>query len=292
MTFGIVASGGPSLDALEQMATSHGSASDEPVLELQGVWKRYHHTDVLKGVDLKVRRGEKVCVIGPSGGGKSTLLRCCNLLELPSRGNVRFLGQPLWAADSGHRSGRSAEVSAARKRIGMVFQQFDLFPHMTARQNVTFGPVHALGTSKDDAMRTADRLLTDMGLEQFRDSYPRHLSGGQQQRVAIARALAMRPELMLFDEPTSALDPEMVGEVLSLMVKLADAGMTMVIVTHEMRFARRIADRVVVLDGGELIESGPPSVIFEQPTHERTRQFLTAVLNPFAADSPHRVSAP
>jgi len=237
-----------------------------PVVIYQGVVKTFGAFTALDGVDAKVHAGEVVCLIGPSGSGKSTLLRCTNALESIQGGQVIFDGAPLPVAEK--------EVRLVRRRMGMVFQNFELFPHMSAVENVCSGPVTVLGTGKSEALDQAHLLLSKVGLAEKAESYPSMLSGGQQQRVAIARALAMSPEVMLFDEPTSALDPETVGEVLSVMTDLANEGMTMIVVTHEMGFARRVGQWTVVLDKGRVIEEGPPEQIFDHPNEERTRDFL------------------
>jgi len=241
--------------------------ADAPILSARDVRKRYGDVVALDGVSLEVRRGEVVCLIGPSGSGKSTLLRCLNALEAVDGGTVAFEGRDIHAG--------ADDARLVRRRMGMVFQNFELFPHLTVLRNVTIGPttVLKLGTGAADARATA--LLAKVGLADKAAVHPAALSGGQQQRVAIARALAMEPALMLFDEPTSALDPETIGEVLAVMKGLADDGMTMVVVTHEMDFARRVADRVVVFDRGRVIEVGPPKQIFEAPHATRTRDFLS-----------------
>ncbi|HWL60894.1 MAG TPA: amino acid ABC transporter ATP-binding protein [Microbacteriaceae bacterium] len=251
-----------------------------PVVEAVGVHKRYGHNDVLRDVDLIVERGEVVCLIGPSGSGKTTLLRTLNHLETIEGGIIRINGRLI-----GYRQERDRlyelsqrEVCRRRERIGMVFQHFNLFPHMTALENIIEGPVGVRRTPRRKAVERAHQLLARVGLADKAEAYPAQLSGGQQQRVAIARALAMEPELMLFDEPTSALDPELVGEVLAVMRDLADSGMTMVVVTHEMGFAQQVADRVVFMSDGTIVETGPPSQIIGNPIHQRTREFIQAVL--------------
>jgi polar amino acid transport system ATP-binding protein len=241
--------------------------ADAPVLSYEDVRKRYGDIVVLNGISMQVQRQEVVCLIGPSGSGKSTLLRCTNGLETINGGTIRLDGVPL---PQDRRS-----LHAVRRRMGMVFQNFELFPHRTVVANVMMGPMTALKLPRKDADARARALLEKVGLSDKADSYPANLSGGQQQRVAIARALAMQPEVMLFDEPTSALDPETVGEVLNVMQQLAREGMTMLVVTHEMTFARRVAHRVVVLDQGRIIEEGPPAQIFEAPLVSRTRDFLS-----------------
>lgn len=242
----------------------------DEAIRVQGLEKRFGDLPVLRGIDCVVRPSEVVCVIGPSGSGKSTFLRCLNGLEDATAGAVWVQGVSV------HEAG--ADLNTLRADIGMVFQRFNLFPHKTALQNITMAPMQVRGLAASEAHERAAALLAKVGLMDKVDAYPHQLSGGQQQRVAIARALAMQPRVMLFDEPTSALDPEMVGEVLSVMQTLAEEGMTMVIVTHEMGFARRVADRVLFLDEGKLVEEGPPDQIFEHPAEERTRQFLSKVL--------------
>jgi polar amino acid transport system ATP-binding protein len=238
-----------------------------PIIAYEGVVKRFGALEVLKGITAHVNEGEVVCLIGPSGSGKTTLLRCTNALEPIQGGQVLFEGKPL--------PEQEAEARKVRRHMGMVFQSFELFPHMTALKNITVGPRTVLGTPADKAEHAALALLKKVGLVEKAGSYPSELSGGQQQRVAIARSLAMDPRVMLFDEPTSALDPETIGEVLNVMKALAEEGMTMLVVTHEMTFARRVADWVLVFDQGELIEQGPPEQIFEAPLVERTRNFLS-----------------
>ncbi|MCK8615959.1 amino acid ABC transporter ATP-binding protein [Gordonia sp. C13] len=251
------------------------------MIHISGLRKSYGAIEVLRGIDLDIGTGETVCIIGPSGSGKSTLLRTMNHLEDISAGSITVGGDLV-----GYRLKRGKlyelrESEACRRRleIGMVFQHFNLFPHMTALENVAFAPIRVKRESPDAAREYATRLLARVGLADKEDSYPSQLSGGQQQRVAIARALAMRPKVMLFDEPTSALDPELVGEVLSVIKHLArGGGITMVVVTHEMGFAREVSDRVVFMDAGNIVEVGPPAQVFDSPTHDRTRTFLSAVL--------------
>jgi len=248
--------------------------SDE-ILRIEGLRKSFGSNEVLKGVDLRIEKGETVVLLGASGSGKSTLLRCLNFLEIPTGGRITFSGTTLGASDRNggvHYSER--EMVATRKRIGMVFQQFNLFPHMTAMQNVVEAQVTVLGRTRADAQKRARALLDKVGLAAKGDSYPARLSGGQQQRVAIARALAMDPELMLFDEATSALDPELVGEVLQTMRALADEGMTMVVVTHELGFAYHVASRVIFLDQGRILEQGSPHAVLLQPKAARLRDFM------------------
>jgi polar amino acid transport system ATP-binding protein len=242
-------------------------SSAAPILAFDGVIKRYGALEALSGVNFKVNRGEVVCLIGPSGSGKSTLLRCANALETIEGGHVIFEGVDLQHPQT--------DVRKLRRRMGMVFQNFELFPHLTVLRNVSIGPTTVLGMTREAARRRATELLHKVGLSDKVHRHPAALSGGQQQRVAIARALAMQPDVMLFDEPTSALDPETIGEVLSVMKSLADEGMTMVVVTHEMDFAKRVADWVVVFDQGRVIEQGSPKQIFEQATVARTREFLS-----------------
>jgi polar amino acid transport system ATP-binding protein len=238
-----------------------------PILAFDGVVKRYGALTALSGVTFQVNRGEVVCLIGPSGSGKSTLLRCANALEVIDGGRVFFDGVDVQAP--------KADVRRLRRRMGMVFQNFELFPHLTVLRNVAIGPSTVLPMSRANAEVRAMDLLRKVGLAEKAGQHPAALSGGQQQRVAIARALAMQPDVMLFDEPTSALDPETIGEVLSVMKRLADEGMTMVVVTHEMDFAKRVANWVVVFDHGKVVEQGPPRQIFEHPTVPRTREFLS-----------------
>ena len=238
-----------------------------PILTFENVVKRYGQLEALRGVSCQVNRGEVVCLIGPSGSGKSTLLRCANALEVLDGGRITFDGADVHAA--------GGDARKVRQRMGMVFQNFELFPHLTVLRNVTIGPTTVLRLERDEAEARARALLAKVGLSDKAGQHPAALSGGQQQRVAIARALAMEPALMLFDEPTSALDPETIGEVLSVMKALADEGMTMVVVTHEMDFAKRVADWVVVFDQGRVIEQGPPKQIFEAATVQRTREFLS-----------------
>jgi polar amino acid transport system ATP-binding protein len=250
-----------------------------PLVQAVGVRKRFGDNEVLKGIDLTVAPGEVVCLIGPSGSGKSTFLRCINHLERIDGGELRVADEHVGYRESNGRlyELREREVAARREKIGMVFQRFNLFGHMTALENVSEGPIGVRGVPRAQAQDEARSLLTRVGLAHRIDAYPHELSGGQQQRVAIARSLAMKPELMLFDEPTSALDPELVGEVLDVMRELADEGMTMIVVTHEMGFARDVADRVVFMDGGVVVEEGPAAEVIERPRHARTREFLGKV---------------
>jgi polar amino acid transport system ATP-binding protein len=271
------------LDAelLGEPVASEAPSRAEYVLEARGVSKRYGHVDVLRGVSFGVHRGDVKAVLGPSGSGKSTLLRCLALLEPVESGDVCFEGRVVGTRVD--RSGRPVplrerSLSKQRSEIGMVFQRFNLFPHLTALGNVMIGLTEVRGRSRAEAAEIGRAMLDRVGLGDRSNHYPAELSGGQQQRVAIARALVMNPKVMLFDEPTSALDPELVGEVLAVMEELAREGMTMVVVTHEVGFARRVADRVLMMDSGEIIEEGEPGAFFERPTHERTQRFLKAVL--------------
>ncbi len=250
------------------------------MVNAQQVRKRFGRHEVLKGITLEVRAGEVMCLLGPSGSGKSTFLRCINHLERIHAGRLSVDGELVGYRQVGEKLHELREAEVARKRaeIGMVFQHFNLFPHMTAIENVTCAPIRVKRVGREQARRRARELLDRVGLADKLDSYPAQLSGGQQQRVAIARALAMEPKLMLFDEPTSALDPELVGEVLGAMQQLARDGMTMIVVTHEIGFAREVADTVVFMDGGVVVESGPPAEVLSNPRHERTRAFLSKVL--------------
>ncbi|HEY6962982.1 MAG TPA: amino acid ABC transporter ATP-binding protein [Gaiellaceae bacterium] len=252
----------------------------ELVMEAVDVHKRFGRLEVLKGVSLGVAKGETVCIIGASGSGKTTFIRCVNHLEKIDSGRITVNGKLIGYREENGKLREDSEksISLQRTHIGMVFQRFNLFPHKTAMENVVEAPVHVLGVKSEEARERALELLKRVGLEDKCDVYPGKLSGGQQQRVAIARALAMKPALMLFDEPTSALDPEVTGEVLSVMEELAHEGMTMIVVTHEMGFAREAADRVVMMDGGVIIEEGTPEHFFEAPEHERTKQFLSKIL--------------
>jgi len=259
----------------------HGEGQPAPMISAHEVHKSFGSVHVLRGVSLDVYQGEVVAIIGPSGSGKTTLIRTLNALETIDEGSVTVHGHRLQSCvDGKHQRPSGAEARRARRELGMVFQRFNLFPHLTALDNVARAPRSVLGISRREAEQRAMDLLGQIGLGDKALNYPHQLSGGQQQRVAIARALAMRPSAMLFDEATSALDPELVGEVLNVMRRLANNGMTMVIVTHEMRFAEKVADRVVVMDQGHIIESGTPTQIFSKPTKERTARFLQAVLHP------------
>ncbi|AMB95692.1 peptide ABC transporter ATP-binding protein [Aerococcus urinae] len=237
---------------------------------IQNLKKSFDDNEVLKDINLEISEGEVVCIIGPSGSGKSTLLRCINRLETIDGGSV--------VVDGIDMSDESIDIDKARENIGMVFQQFNLFPHMTVKENITLAPLQLNKLSQEEADQKALELLDSVGLKEKADAYPNSLSGGQKQRVAIARALAMDPDLMLFDEPTSALDPEMVGDVLEVMKDLARQGMTMVIVTHEMGFAKEVSDRTLFMDGGYIVESGKPEDLFNHPKHQRTQDFLQKVL--------------
>ena len=242
----------------------------EPKVQIRGLHKYFGKNEVLKGIDCDIQTGEVVCVIGPSGSGKSTFLRCINCLEEPTSGTIKVDGNVM--------DGEAKNIDELREDVGMVFQQFNLFPHLSVLRNITIAPVLRKKMSQEEADQVGRELLARVGLADKAEAMPNSLSGGQKQRVAIARALAMKPGLMLFDEPTSALDPEMVGEVLDVMRQLADEGMTMVVVTHEMGFARQVADRVLFIDQGVIAEDGTPDEVFGNPTHERTRSFLNKVL--------------
>lgn len=239
------------------------------MIEIKKLYKSYGDNEVLKGIDQTVSEAEVLCIVGPSGSGKSTMLRCINLLEVPISGEVYIDGELV----------TSQNINEIRTKMGMVFQNFNLFPHMTVLENVTCAPINVKGVSKADAEAKAMELLTRVGLDNKANAYPRSLSGGQQQRVAIARALAMDPEIMLFDEPTSALDPEMVGEVLDVMKDLAKEGLAMIVVTHEMGFAKEVADKVIFMDEGVIVEQGTPEEVLVNPSEERTKNFLSKVLS-------------
>ena len=239
------------------------------MIEIKKIYKLYGDNEVLKGIDQTVSEAEVLCIVGPSGSGKSTMLRCINLLEVPTSGEVYIDGELV----------TSQNINEIRTKMGMVFQNFNLFPHMTVLENVTCAPINVKGVGKADAEAKAIELLTRVGLDNKANAYPRSLSGGQQQRVAIARALAMDPEIMLFDEPTSALDPEMVGEVLDVMKDLAKEGLAMIVVTHEMGFAKEVADKVIFMDEGVIVEQGTPEEVLVNPSEERTKNFLSKVLS-------------
>jgi polar amino acid transport system ATP-binding protein len=251
----------------------------EPILSLRGIHKRFGNLEVLRGVSLDVARGEVVCVLGPSGSGKSTLLRCINLLEPPEEGEIFLEGHDICRGPSAPSGEAGYEVDFVRQRVGIVFQQFNLFPHRTTLQNVTMAQEKVLKRSREESRAKAGELLERVGLADKLDQYPERLSGGQQQRVAIARALAMDPHVMLFDEVTSALDPELVKEVLDVIRELAREGMTMMIVTHEIGFAREVGDRVIFMDGGVVVEEGSPSQVLDSPRQARTQKFLGLVLD-------------
>ncbi len=255
-------------------------AATSPLLRVVDLRKAFGHAEVLKGINLDVCAGETVTIIGPSGSGKTTLLRCLNYLERPTSGHVfiedRLIGEKQLGDRFVHIGDR--QLAAERTEIGMVFQRFNLWPHLTALQNVTLGPTRVLKKPKAQAEEEGRALLEKVGLRHKADAYPERLSGGQQQRVAIARALAMQPKLLLFDEPTSALDPELIGEVLNVMRALSREGRTMIVVTHEMRFAQDVADRVIFMDEGTIVEEGPPGAVFSNPRHVRTRDFLRQVV--------------
>lgn len=249
---------------------TNSNYSDNKKVIVRDLHKSFGNLEVLKGVDLEIAEGEVVCLIGPSGSGKSTILRCLNRLEEPTSGTI--------IVDNYNITDKKTDINKVRENIGMVFQQFNLFSHMTVKQNIMFAPVKLKKMTSEEAEKVAVRLLERVGLADKVDYYPRQLSGGQKQRVAIARSLAMKPDIMLFDEPTSALDPEMVGEVLAVMKELAAEGMTMVVVTHEMGFARDVADRVIFFSDGNIVEEGTPEDIFDSPKSQRTRDFLSCVL--------------
>ncbi|MCW2739463.1 amino acid ABC transporter ATP-binding protein [Nocardioides sp.] len=254
------------------MTTDRTAPTDRTTaaIDVQELHKYFGANEVLKGIDFHVGTGQVVCVIGPSGSGKSTLLRCVNMLETPTSGKIFVAGEEI--------TDRDADVDQLRARIGMVFQQFNLFPHMTVLRNLTIAQEKVKGRKKDEAVEIARSTLAKVGLSEKESAYPAHLSGGQSQRVAIARALSMSPDMMLFDEPTSALDPELVGDVLAVMKDLAAEGMTMMVVTHEMGFAREVGDNLVFMDGGVIVEEGDPREVLADPQHERTQSFLSKVL--------------
>jgi polar amino acid transport system ATP-binding protein len=250
----------------------------EPMLRLEGIHKSFGELEVLRGIDLEIAKGEVVCVLGPSGSGKSTLLRCVNLLEPPERGEIFVEGKDICKGPDSPAGEAGWQLDFVRQRVGIVFQQFNLFPHKSVLENVTMAPERVLGKPGAEARENATRLLQRVGLGDKLNEYPERLSGGQQQRVAIARALAMDPHVMLFDEVTSALDPELVKEVLDVMRELAEEGMTMIVVTHELGFAREVCDRVVFIDEGMIVEQGKPADILDNPREERTKKFLGLVL--------------
>ena len=240
------------------------------MIEIKNIRKSFGDNEVLKNVSTKINKGDKVVIIGPSGSGKSTLLRCMNLLETPNSGSIIFEGQDL--------IDKKCDINKIRQKMGMVFQHFNLFPHLTVMENITLAPIRLNLQTKEEAENNATKLLERIGLVDKKYEYPSKLSGGQKQRIAIVRSLAMKPDIMLFDEPTSALDPEMIGEVLRLMKDLALEGMTMVVVTHEMGFAKSVANRVLFMDNGEILEENNPQDFFTNPTHERTKEFLSKIL--------------
>lgn len=242
----------------------------EIMIKLEGLKKSFGDLDVIKGIDLEIDKGDIVVIVGPSGSGKSTVLRCMNLLETPTGGDIIFEGQSIVSKDT--------DINKIRERIGMVFQSFNLFQNKTVMDNITLAPMQVKKLSKEVAEKKAEELLKRVGLYDKKDSYPSQLSGGQQQRIAIARALAMEPDVMLFDEPTSALDPEMVNEVLDVIKELANEGMTMAIVTHEMGFAKEVADRMIFVDGGVIVEDGTPQEVFENPKSDRAKDFFAKIL--------------
>ena len=241
----------------------------EVLIELKDLHKKFGDLEVIKGVDLEIDKGDILVIIGPSGSGKSTILRCMNLLEVPTKGDIIFEGNSIM---------NSKTIDKTREKIGMVFQNFNLFPNKTIMENITLAPIKVKGKSKEEAEAKATELLKRVGLLDKKDAYPSQLSGGQQQRIAIARSLAMEPDVMLFDEPTSALDPEMVKEVLDVIKELAEEGMTMAIVTHEMGFAKEVADRVIFVDGGYIVEDGTPEEVFNNPKSERAKDFFNKIL--------------
>ncbi len=253
--------------------------AEERVLDIRGLTKSFGDNIVLDGVNLSVAKGQTVCLLGPSGSGKSTLLRCVNFLERPDQGAIYLSGRRIGMREGGAIPMSNAELAKARARIGMVFQHFNLWPHLTVLQNLIEAPIHVQRRARDEVTTEAEILLERVGLMAKKDVFPSQLSGGQKQRVGIARALAMKPELLLFDEPTSALDPELVGEVVAVMKTLADSGSTMLVVTHEMSFARETADEVVLMDGGRVVEQGVPAEFFTKPKTDRARQFLQRYVN-------------
>lgn len=240
------------------------------MIEIKNVNKKFGRNHVLKNVNTVINKGEKVVIIGPSGSGKSTLLRCMNLLEVPNSGSIIFEGQNI--------TDKKCDINKVRQKMGMVFQHFNLFPHLTVLENITLAPIKLNLQSKKEAEENAIKLLERIGLSDKKDEYPNKLSGGQKQRIAIVRSLAMKPDIMLFDEPTSALDPEMIGEVLNLMKDLAEEGMTMVVVTHEMGFAKSVANRILFMDEGQILEENNPKDFFSNPNHERAKEFLSKIL--------------
>lgn len=260
------------------MSPTEPSSPAEPLLSVSGLQKSFGDHQVLRSIDLKINQGQVLALIGPSGSGKTTVLRCLNGLERPDAGTVAFSGGP--SVTFGAKT-TQAQAQSLRQKSAMVFQGYNLFPHMTVLQNVIEGPVQVQRRRKAEATADAEALLARVGLSEKRDQYPHELSGGQQQRVGIVRALALKPSLLLFDEPTSALDPELVGDVLTVIKELAEEGWTMVMVTHELAFAREVADEVVFMDGGVVVERGHPDTVLREPAQERTRQFVHRLLNPF-----------
>lgn len=254
----------------ENQTKNREIGAGEPLIQVKELCKSFDGVDVLKNITTTIKKGEVVFVVGPSGSGKSTFLRCMNLLEEPTGGHIFFEGTDI--------TDKNTDINLLRRKMGMVFQQFNLFPHMSIMKNMTIAPVKLLGVKEEDAVKEAEKLLARVGLLDKKDAYPAQLSGGQKQRVAIARALAMNPDIMLFDEPTSALDPEMVGEVLQVMKQLAADGMTMVVVTHEIGFAREVASRVIFMEGGYIVEEGTPEEVIDHPKQPRTIDFLSKVL--------------
>lgn len=254
----------------ENQTKNREIGAGEPLIQVKELCKSFDGVDVLKNITTTIKKGEVVFVVGPSGSGKSTFLRCMNLLEEPTSGHIFFEGTDI--------TDKNTDINLLRRKMGMVFQQFNLFPHMSIMKNMTIAPVKLLGVKEEDAVKEAEKLLARVGLLDKKDAYPAQLSGGQKQRVAIARALAMNPDIMLFDEPTSALDPEMVGEVLQVMKQLAADGMTMVVVTHEIGFAREVASRVIFMEGGYIVEEGTPEEVIDHPKQPRTIDFLSKVL--------------
>ena len=254
----------------ENQTKNREIGTGEPLIRVKELCKSFDGVDVLKNITTTIKKGEVVFVVGPSGSGKSTFLRCMNLLEEPTGGHIFFEGTDI--------TDKNTDINLLRRKMGMVFQQFNLFPHMSIMKNMTIAPVKLLGVKEEDAVKEAEKLLARVGLLDKKDAYPGQLSGGQKQRIAIVRALMMKPDVMLFDEPTSALDPEMVGEVLDVMKELAQSGMTMVVVTHEMGFAREVASRVLFMDQGVIMEENRPGALFENPQSPRLRSFLSKVL--------------
>jgi polar amino acid transport system ATP-binding protein len=261
-------------DPKAESAPAPAASAARPIIEARSIWKKFGDHTVLSDINLNVEKGRTICILGPSGSGKSTLLRCLNWLEQPDHGEIFLSGKRMGYRDASDIPMSAREIAAFRARIGMVFQHFNLWPHLTVLGNIIAAPLHVQHRPRDEIITEAEALLSKVGLSEKRDVYPAKLSGGQKQRVAIARALAMRPELLLFDEATSALDPELVGEVLTVMADLANEGMTMVVVTHEMHFAQDAADEIVFLDHGNIVETASPDTFFRNPSSERAKQFL------------------